>query len=60
MPGIGSAIFAMGLVCVFQTIQNYLIDMNVRYAASSVAAAALFRSLFDLVSHCLLIRCIVH
>lgn len=46
MPGIGSAIFAMGLVCVFQTIQNYLIDMNVRYAASSVAAAALFRSLF--------------
>ncbi|CUM66164.1 uncharacterized protein PRCAT00003822001 [Priceomyces carsonii] len=46
MPGIGSAIFAMGLVCVFQTIQNYLIDMNYRYAASSVAAAALFRSLF--------------
>ncbi|RCK58145.1 Efflux pump vrtL [Candida viswanathii] len=46
MPGIGSAIFAMGLVCVFQTTQNYLIDMNVRYAASSVAAAALFRSLF--------------
>ncbi|KAI5960428.1 uncharacterized protein KGF55_004720 [Candida pseudojiufengensis] len=46
MPGIGSAIFAFGLVCVFQTIQNYLIDMNVRFAASSVAAAALFRSLF--------------
>ncbi|EMG46219.1 penM MFS-type transporter penM [Candida maltosa Xu316] len=46
MPGIGSAIFAMGLVCVFQSIQNYLIDMNVKFAASSVAAAALFRSLF--------------
>lgn len=46
MPGIGSAIFAFGLVCVFQTIQNYLIDMNTRFAASSVAAAALFRSLF--------------
>ncbi|KAI3405657.2 hypothetical protein KGF56_001675 [Candida oxycetoniae] len=46
MPGIGSAIFAFGLVCVFQTIQNYLIDMNVRFAASSVAAAALFRSIF--------------
>ncbi|KAK6459282.1 putative transporter C530 [Scheffersomyces xylosifermentans] len=46
MPGIGSGIFAFGLVCVFQTIQSYLIDMNTRYAASSVAAAALFRSLF--------------
>lgn len=46
MPGIGSGIFAFGLVCVFQTIQNYLIDMNTKYAASSVAAAALFRSLF--------------
>ncbi|KAG7664942.1 uncharacterized protein J8A68_001528 [[Candida] subhashii] len=46
MPAIGSAIFSFGLVCVFQTTQSYLIDMNVRYAASSVAAAALFRSLF--------------
>ncbi|CAK9437949.1 uncharacterized protein LODBEIA_P23270 [Lodderomyces beijingensis] len=46
MPGIGSAFFAFGLTCVFQTIQTYLIDINVRFAASSVAAAALFRSLF--------------
>lgn len=46
MPGIGLAIFAFGLVCVFQLLQSYLIDMNVRYAASSVAAAALFRLLF--------------
>ncbi|KAL7662858.1 Major facilitator superfamily (MFS) profile domain-containing protein [[Candida] zeylanoides] len=46
MPGIGSAIFAFGIVCVFQSIQSYLIDMNTRFAASSVAAAALFRSLF--------------
>lgn len=46
MPGIGSAIFAVGLVGVFQAIQGYLIDMNPRFAASSVAAAALFRSLF--------------
>lgn len=46
MPGVGSAIFAFGLVGVFQTIQGYLIDMNPRFAASSVAAAALFRSLF--------------
>ncbi|CAK7914189.1 major facilitator superfamily multidrug transporter Nag4p [[Candida] anglica] len=46
MPGIGSAIFAFGIVCVFQSMQSYLIDMNTRFAASSVAAAALFRSLF--------------
>ncbi|KAK6465393.1 putative transporter C530 [Scheffersomyces coipomensis] len=46
MPSIGSAIFAFGLVCVFQALQSYLIDMNTKYAASSVAAAALFRSLF--------------
>lgn len=46
MPCIGSAIFAFGLVCVFQTLQAYLIDMNPRFAASSIAAAAIFRCLF--------------
>lgn len=46
MPAIGSAIFGIFLVPVFQNIQNYLIDMNNRFAASSVAAAAVFRSLF--------------
>ncbi|KAK6464911.1 multidrug resistance protein 4 [Scheffersomyces coipomensis] len=46
MPAIGSAIFAFSFIAVFQTIQNYLIDMNNRFAASSVAAAAVFRSLF--------------
>lgn len=46
MPCIGLAIFAFSLVAVFQTIQNYLIDMNNRFAASSVAAAAVFRSSF--------------
>lgn len=46
MPGIGSGIFAFGFICAFQCSQNYLIDMNPRFAASSVAAAALFRSLF--------------
>lgn len=46
MPSIGSAIFAFAFIAVFQTIQNYLIDMNNRFAASSVAAAAVFRSLF--------------
>lgn len=42
----GAGIFAFVLVAVFQSIQNYLIDMNNRFAASSVAAAAVFRSLF--------------
>lgn len=46
MPAIGLAIFGFSLVAVFQTIQNYLIDMNNRFAASSVAAAAVFRSTF--------------
>lgn len=46
MPCIGSGIFGFSLVAVFQTIQNYLIDMNNRFAASSVAAAAVFRSTF--------------
>ena len=46
MPLIGSAIFAFSFIAVFQTIQNYLIDMNNRFAASSIAAAAVFRSLF--------------
>lgn len=58
MPGIGSGIFAFGLVCVFQSTQSYLIDMSIltttkgvtetviNFSSSSVAAAALFRSLF--------------
>lgn len=46
MPCLGLAIFGFSLVAVFQTIQNYLIDMNNRFAASSVAAAAVFRSFF--------------
>lgn len=46
MPSIGSAIFAFSFIAVFQTIQNYLIDMNSTIAASSVAAAAVFRSIF--------------
>lgn len=46
MPCTGSAIFAFGLVCVFQTLQAYLVDMSPRFAASLIAAAAIFRSLF--------------
>ncbi|ODQ79522.1 hypothetical protein BABINDRAFT_161913 [Babjeviella inositovora NRRL Y-12698] len=46
MPSIGTAIFGFGLVAVFQTIQNYLIDMSPLFAASSIGAASLFRSCF--------------
>lgn len=46
MPCIGSAIFAFGLVCVFQVLQAYLIDANPRYGASSIAASSIFRCLF--------------
>lgn len=45
-PCFGSGIFAFSFIAVFQTIQNYLIDMNPRFSASSIAAAAMFRSLF--------------
>lgn len=45
MPSIGSGIFAFSFIAVFQTIQNYLIDMNSFTSASSVAAAAVFRSI---------------
>lgn len=49
MPCIGAALFAFGLVCVFQTLQAYLIDMNPKFAASSIAAAAIFRCFFGFV-----------
>ncbi|QBM85760.1 Multidrug resistance protein [Metschnikowia aff. pulcherrima] len=45
MPCVGSGIFAFGLVCVFQALQAYLIDMNPAFAASSIAAASMFRFL---------------
>lgn len=46
MPLLGTAMFGMGQVPTFQCIQNYLIDMNPRFAASAVGAAAVFRSCF--------------
>lgn len=46
MPGIGIGIFFCGIVLMFMCIQNYLIDMNPKFAASAVGAAAVFRSLF--------------
>jgi MFS family permease len=46
MPVIGVGLFGSALVPLFQCLQLYLIDMNTRYSASTVAAAAVFRSSF--------------
>ena len=47
-PAVGCVIFSFGLVPVFFCIQNYLIDMSPRFAASAIAAASIFRSFFGL------------
>ncbi len=46
VPIIGSAFFAMGLVLLFLSLINYLIDSYVLYAASAMAANMVLRSLF--------------
>ncbi|ODQ79519.1 hypothetical protein BABINDRAFT_176412 [Babjeviella inositovora NRRL Y-12698] len=46
IPSIGLWLFGFGLIAAFQTIQSYLIHMNPLFAASSLGAASLFRSLF--------------
>jgi len=46
VPIIASAFFACGLVLVFLSLLNYLIDSYVLYAASVLAANAVLRSLF--------------
>lgn len=45
VPNIGTAIFAAGNQLVFQNCQTYLVDSYTRYAASAIAATAVFRSL---------------
>ncbi|CAK7565782.1 MAG: hypothetical protein SEPTF4163_003709 [Sporothrix epigloea] len=46
VPIIGSSFFAAGLVLVFLSLFNYLIDAYVIFAASVLAANAVIRSLF--------------
>ncbi|KAK7743751.1 MFS siderochrome iron transporter 1 [Diatrype stigma] len=46
VPIIGTAFFAAGLVLVFLSLMNYLIDSYVLYAASVLAANSVLRSLF--------------
>jgi hypothetical protein len=45
MPVIGTFWFGIGIVSIFVAIQNYLVD-GFRFAASALAAATVFRSLF--------------
>lgn len=45
VPNIGTCIFAAGNQLVFQNCQTYLVDAYTRYAASAIAATAVFRSL---------------
>ncbi|KAG5981755.1 hypothetical protein E4U55_002584 [Claviceps digitariae] len=49
VPIVGSGVFASGLVLVFLSLTNYLIDSYVIYAASVLAASAVLRSLFGTV-----------
>jgi multidrug resistance protein len=55
VPNIGTAIFAAGNQLVFQNCQTYIVDSYTRYAASAIAATAVFRSLggfaFPLFAH---------
>jgi preprotein translocase subunit SecY len=37
--------YGIGQVCVFNAVQNYYIDSFEKYAASAIAAGALFRSI---------------
>ena len=46
VPIIGSGFFAAGLVLVFLSLTNYLIDSYTIFAASVLAASAVIRSLF--------------
>ncbi|CAK7203538.1 MFS siderochrome iron transporter 1 [Sporothrix eucalyptigena] len=46
VPIIGSSFFAAGLVLVFLSLLNYLIDSYVIFAASVLAASTVIRSLF--------------
>ncbi|KAK1473873.1 fluconazole resistance protein 1 [Colletotrichum tamarilloi] len=45
-PIVGSGFFAAGLVLVFLSLMNYLVDSYVIYAASVLAASSVLRSLF--------------
>ncbi|KAG9793386.1 Efflux pump vrtL [Exophiala dermatitidis] len=45
MPNLGVAIFSAGTIGCLQSMQTYTVDSYTRYAASALAAVAIFRSL---------------
>lgn len=45
VPDVGAAIFACGLIVIFQCAQNYLIDAYTTHAASAAGAAAFLRTM---------------
>ncbi|KAL1301458.1 hypothetical protein AAFC00_005708 [Neodothiora populina] len=44
-PNIGTALFAMGCIMIFQASQTYVVDSYSRFAASAVASTTVLRSL---------------
>lgn len=45
VPNIGAAVFSMGIIVCFQSIQTYTIDAYTRYAASAIATQNATKSL---------------
>lgn len=45
LPDISAFLLAMGIVASIQTMQSYVVDAYARYAASSMAAVMVLRSL---------------
>lgn len=44
VPIIATSFFGLGMILIFNSIQNYYIDAFTRYAASAIAAGAVFRA----------------
>ena len=45
MPPAATPLFGLAQVSIFNTVQNYYIDAFSQYAASAIAAGAMFRSI---------------
>jgi hypothetical protein len=45
VPAIATFFFGLGQIPIFNAVQNYYIDSFSKYAASAIAAGAVFRSL---------------
>lgn len=45
VPILGTSFFGLGMILIFNAIQNYYIDAFTRYAASAIAAGSVFRAI---------------